>query len=97
MVSYRRVVCNTLLAISEAVVRDESVFILGGKCHAIRDISLTMGAGGLLNRWGGGSLNSETLFWGEGDHSIPGPIYGGINKSSSWRVHKIDLIEDHGF
>ena len=42
----------------------------------------------------GGSLNSETLFWG--DHSIPGPIYGGINKSSSWRDHKIDLMEDHG-
>ena len=58
----------------------------------VRDISLTMGAGGLLNQWGG-SLNSETLFWGY--HSIPGPIYGGINKSSSWRDHKIDLMEDH--
>ncbi len=53
-----------------------------------------MGAGGLLNRWGDHSI---PFFYGGGDHSIPGPIYGGINKSSSWRDHKIDHMEGHGF
>ncbi len=53
----------------------------------VRDISLTMGAGGLLNRWGGGSLNFETLFWG--DHSILGPIYGG----ESTNHHHVEIIK----
>ncbi len=58
----------------------------------VRDISLTMGAEGLLIRWGDHSI-LRPYFWG--DHSTPDPIYGGINKS--WRDHKIDLMGDHGF
>ena len=62
-----------------------------GKGHII-----TYGSRGSIELVGGGDhsiLRPSFL----GDHSIPGPIYGGINKSSSWRVHKIDLMDDHGF
>ena len=46
--------------------------------YNLRDISLIMGAGGLLNRWGGD--HSILIPYFGGDHPIPGPIYGGINK-----------------
>ncbi len=49
------------------------------------DISLTMGAGGLMNRWG--------------DHSILTPYFGGITQFQVpfMRDHKINLMGDHYF
>ena len=59
--------------------------------NIIGDISLTMGAGGLLNR-----LGDHTLILG-GITQFQVPFMGAINKSSSCRDHKIDLMEDHRF
>ena len=68
---------------------------LSGSTKLARDISLTMGARGLMNRWGDDS--TLTPYFG-GDHSIPGTIYGrGNKKSSSLRDHKINLMGDHYF
>ena len=62
------------------------------KCLMIlRDISLTIGAGGLMNRWGDHSF--LVPYFGR-DHSIPDPIYCG-SKNHKKNNHKIDVMEDH--
>ena len=65
-------------------------------------VALTMGAGGLMNRW-------ITQFW---DHIFGGitqfkaPVMGGITKSSSWRgslvqnliyIKKVSVATPHTF
>ncbi len=75
---------------------DLSVYVPHSPKFLLRDISLTMGAGGLMNRWGGGDHSILVPYFG-GDHSISDPVNGGDQEIIISGSHKIDLMEEHCF